>query len=181
MKTKIISALLSVILLAGCGKNTPETPPSVTVDAGGISVSNTTSLSCWNNTVYLLNGAADDWIEKYGEPIFLPLGTVFRVTIPSNSAEPDTIVVKDILINEDGSPKYDEKAAVNELSATLEDNIITFSLDNHWASGLSSDSEDYKEGAVWRCFEITCTWDENVCVYSFCVRTNPTFIFEQDK
>ena len=41
---------------------------------------------------------------------------------------------------------------------------------------LSSDSADYKEGAAWRCFEITCTWGENVCVYTFCVRTNPAVI-----
>lgn len=120
MKTKIIAALLGAVLLTGCGKKIPETPPAVLIDAGGISVSNTANVSCWNNTVYLLDGTASDWIAEYGEPIFFPLGTVFRVVIPEKTAAPDKITVIDTLIREDGTPKYDKKAAVNELTPIIE-------------------------------------------------------------
>lgn len=181
MKTKIFAALLGVVLLTGCGKKAPETPPEVSVDAGGISVSNTSSISAWDNTVYLLDGTASDWIAEYGEPVFFPLGTVFSVIIPEKTTAPDSVTVTDTLINEDGTPKYDKKAAVNELTPVIEENIISFSLENHWATGLSSNSEDYQEGAAWRCFEITCTWGENVCVYTFCVRSNPIMIMDVEQ
>ncbi len=176
MKMKLIAALLSAIILTGCGQKVPETPPVVEIDAGGITVSNTANISCWDNTVFMLDGTASDWLAEYGEPVFYPLGTVFRVTLPEKTAAPDTVTVTDTLIHDDGTPKYDEKAAVNEVIPEIEENTITFSLDNHWATGLSSNSEDYQEGAAWRCFEIACTWGENVCVYTFCVRTNPIMI-----
>ncbi len=176
MKIKIIAALMSAAILTGCGSKLPETPPAVEIDAGGITVSNTANISCWDNTVYLLDGTASDWLSVYGEPVFFPLGTFFRVTLPEKTAAPDSIMVTDTLIREDGTPKYDKKAAVNEVVPEIEENVVTFSLDNHWATGLSSNSEDYQEGSAWRCFEISCSWGENVCVYTFCVRTNPMMI-----
>jgi len=178
MKMKLITVLLGVALLTGCGNQTPDTPPIVTVDAGGISVSNTTNISAWDNTVYLLDVTASEWIAEYGEPVFFPLGTVFRVVIPEKTASPDKITVTDTLIREDGTPKYDKKAAVNELTPDIDGNVISFSLDNHWATGLSSNSVDYQEGTAWRCFEVTCTWGENVCVYTFCVRSNPIMVMD---
>ncbi|MBQ8787496.1 MAG: lipoprotein [Oscillospiraceae bacterium] len=178
MKSKIIAVLLGAVLLTGCGQKSPETPPAVEIDAGGVSVSNTVNISAWDNTVYLINGTSSDWLGKYGEPVFFPLGTIFRVTIPEKTATPDSVTVTDTLIREDGTPKYDKKAAVNVLTPEIDGNVVSFSLDNHWAAMLSSNSEDYQEGAIWRCFEITCTWGENVCIYTFCVRTNPAVIMD---
>lgn len=178
MKKKFIAALIGAVILTGCGQNIPETPPVVTIDAGGVSVSNTTTVSAWNNTVHLINGTASDWIDKYGDPLFFPIGTVFQVTLPEEIVSPDSITVTDTLICEDGTPKYDKKAAIVDLTPEVNKNVITFSLDNHWATGLSSNSEDYKEGTAWRCFEVTCSWGENVCVYTFCVRANPILIMD---
>ncbi|MBQ8176794.1 MAG: hypothetical protein IJ035_07170 [Oscillospiraceae bacterium] len=178
MKNKLIAVILGAVLLTGCGQKAPETPPTITVEAGGISVSNTVNISAWDNTVYLLNGTASEWIDKYGEPVFFPSGTVFSVAIPEKIAVPDSITVTDTLICEDGTPKYDERAAVVELTPEINGNVVSFSLDNHWATGLGSNSEDYKEGAAWRCFEISCSWGENVCVYAFCVRSNPIMIMD---
>ncbi len=179
MKKKLFAALFAAVLFTGCGAKTPEAPPAVKIDAGGISVLNTANISAWDNTVYLLDGTASDWLNKYGEPAFFPLGTIFRVAIPEKTAAPDSITVTDTLICEDGTPKYEKKAAVIEIEPEIDGNVVSFSLDNHWATGLSSNSEDYQEGAAWRCFEITCTWGENVCVYTFCVRTNPIMIMEE--
>lgn len=180
MKKEFIAALLGAVLLTGCGQKTPETPPVVTIDAGGVSVSNTTTVSSWNNTVHLINGTASDWIDEYGEPLFFPIGTVFQVTLPEKTVSPDSIKVTDTHISEDGNPKYEQKAAVTEVTPEISGNIISFSLDDHWATGLSSNSEDYKEGTAWRCFEITCSWGENVCVYTFCVRSNPITIMDNE-
>ena len=179
MKTKFIAALLITVILTGCGQKIPESPPVITIDADGISLSNTTNISAWDNTIYLLDGTASDWLSEYGKPVFFPLGTVFSITIPEKTTLPDKITVIDTLINKDGTPKYDERAAIVELTPEISENVVSFSLDNHWATGLSSNSEDYQEGAAWRCFEITCTWGENVCVYTFCVRTNPIMIMEE--
>ncbi|MBQ5320385.1 MAG: hypothetical protein J6K17_14950 [Oscillospiraceae bacterium] len=179
MKIKFIAAIMCAVILTGCGAKIPETPPAVMVDAGGISVSNTANISAWDNTVYLLDGTASDWLSEYGEPVFFPLGTVFSITIPEKTTLPDKITVTDTLINKDGTPKYDERAAIVELIPQINENIVSFYLDNHWATGLSSNSEDYKEGASWRCFDVTCSWGENVCVYTFCVRTNPIMIMEE--
>ncbi len=178
MKIKLIAVLLGAVLLTGCGAKIPETPPTVIVDAGGISVSNTANISAWDNTVYLLDGTASDWLSEYGEPVFFPLGTVFNVTLPEKTAAPDSIAVTDTLIREDGTPKYEKKAAIIELTPEINGNVVSFSLDNHWATGLSSNSDDYKEGAAWRCFEVTCAWGENVCVYAFCVKSNPIMIMD---
>jgi len=178
MKIKIIAAFLATVFLTGCGQKTPESPPTVTIDADGVSVSNITNISAWDNTIYLLDETASDWISEYGEPLFFPIGTVFQVTLPEKTALPDSITVTDTHIREDGTPKYDKKAAIVELTPEINENVITFSLDNHWATGLSSNSEDYKEGIAWRCFEVTCCWGENVCVYTFCVRSNPILIMD---
>ena len=180
MKTKFIAVLLCAVVLTGCGKKIPEAPPTILIDAGGIQLSNTTNISAWDNTVYLLDGTASEWIDKYGEPLSFPMGTIFNVTIPEKTVAPDKITVTDTLIREDGTPKYEKKAAVNELIPEIEENIISFSLDKHWATGLSSNSEDYREGTAWRCFEISCTWGENVCVYTFCVRSNPITLMNNE-
>ena len=178
MKIKIITVLLCAVLLSGCGEKIPETPPTIVVEAGGITISNTTNISAWDNTVYLIDGTASEWITEYGEPLFFPTGTVFQLSLPEKTVLPDKITVADTLIHEDGTPKYEKKAAMNEFTPDLNGNIVSFPLDNHWATGLSSNSEDYKEGVSWRCFEITCSWGENVCVYTFCVRSNPIIIMD---
>ena len=109
MKIKLIAALLGVIIFTGCSQKIPETPPVIEIDAGGVSVSNTANISCWDNTVYLLDGTASDWLAEYGEPLFFPLGTIFSVTLPEKTAAPDSIIVTDTLIREDGTPKYEKK------------------------------------------------------------------------
>jgi len=68
MKIKIIAAFLATVFLTGCGQKTPESPPTVTIDADGVSVSNITNISAWDNTIYLLDETASDWISEYGEP-----------------------------------------------------------------------------------------------------------------
>lgn len=176
MKKKLIAALLGTVLFTGCGQKIPETPPVVTIDAAGVSVSNTTNISAWDNTVYLLDGTASEWLAKYGEPLYFSKGTIFQVILPEKTALPDKITVTDTLIGEDGIPKYEQKAAVTEVTPEISGNIISFSLDDHWATGLSSNSEDYKEGSAWRCFEISCSWGENICIYTFCIKSDPITI-----
>lgn len=178
MKKKLIAALLGAVLFTGCGQKIPETPPVVTIDAAGVSVSNTTNISAWDNTVYLLDGTASEWLDKYGEPLYFPKGTVFQVILPEKTALPDKLTVTDTLIREDGTPKYEQKAAVTEVTPEINENIISFALDDHWATGLSSNSEDYKKGSALRCFEISCSWGENICIYTFCVKSDPITIMD---
>lgn len=178
MKKKLIAALLGAVLFTGCGQKIPETPPVVTIDAAGVSVSNTTNISAWDNTVYLIDGTASEWLDKYGEPLYFPKGTVFQVILPEKTASPDKITVTDTLIREDGTPKYEQKAAVTEVTPEINENIISFALDDHWATGLSSNSEDYKEGSALRCFEISCSWGENICIYTFCVKSDPITVMD---
>lgn len=178
MKKKLIAALLGAVLFTGCGQKIPETPPVVTIDAAGVSVSNTTNISAWDNTVYLIDGTASEWLDKYGEPLYFPKGTFFQVILPEKTASPDKITVTDTLINENGTPKYEQKAAVTEVTPEINENIISFALDDHWATGLSSNSEDYKEGSALRCFEISCSWGENICIYTFCVKSDPITVLD---
>ena len=178
MNKKFISVLLGIVLLTGCRQKIPETPPIVTIEADSFPVSNTTTISAWDNTVYLLDGTASKWLDKYGTPLSFPLGTVFQVTFPEKTAMPDVITVTDTLIREDGNPKYDKKAAVIELTPEINENIVTFTLNDHWATGLSSNSEDYKANTALRCFEISCSWGENICIYTFCVTTDPIMIMD---
>ncbi len=164
--------LCMLFMLSSCGSKSPTEPPEIIVDAGGSTVSNTSSISSWDNTVYLLDSTSEKWIDVYGEPVYYPLGTVFRVTLSEKTAAPDRVTVTDTVIRQDGSMKYDERAAVKNVSPEISENVVSFPLDAHWAAMLSSNLADYEQGAVWRCFEVTCEWGNNSCIYTFCVRTD---------
>lgn len=174
MKMKIYAVLAcAALLFSGFGNKIPKEPPAVTVNAGDASVNSTVNLSCWDNTVYLLDVTASEWIEKFGEPVYFPDGTVFEVVIPEKNAAPDKVTVTDTLIRPNGTMKYDERAAVVDITPEVSGNVIFFSLDSHWAIALSSDLADYEKGTAFLCFDVTCHWGDNVCVYTFCVRSDP--------
>lgn len=174
MKMKIIALLAcAALIFSGCGNKIPKEPPEVSVTAGGTSVGSTVNLSCWGNTVYLLDATASEWIEKYGEPLFYPNGTVFEIIIPEKNTAPDKVTVTDTLIRPDGTMKYDKRAAVVDITPEVNGNVISFSLDTHWATALSSGLADYEDGSAFRCFDVTCHWGDNVCVYTFCIRSDP--------
>lgn len=173
MNIKPLAAILiSAAILTACGKKVPETPPVANVTAGDLQVANIMNESCWNNTVYILNGTAEEWLEQYGVPAYYPNGTIIKIVLPEKTASPDSVKLTDSIIREDGSLKYDERAAVTEIKPDINENVISFALDGYMASSLSSSLADYENGAVLRCFELTCKWGDNECIYTFCIRTD---------
>ncbi len=173
MNIKIFAAIaVSAIMLTACGEKIPETPPAVQVTADGAQVANIVNETCWDNTVYIMDGTAADWLEQYGDPVYYPDGTTFEVALPEKNTAPDSVDLTDSVICEDGSYKYDIRAAVREIIPHINENVISFTLDGHPASMLSSQLSDYESGAVLRCFELTCKWGDNECVYTFCIRSD---------
>ncbi len=169
---KLAAAVITAALLTACGGKVPETPPAAQVTADGVQVANVVNKTCWDNTVYIMDGTAAEWLEQYGDPVYYPDGTVFEVALPKKNTAPDSVKLTDSVIREDGSLKYDETAAVRELVPQINENVISFTLDGYPASMLSSQLSDYENGAVLRCFELTCKWGDNECVYTFCIRSD---------
>lgn len=169
---KLAAAVITAALFTACGAKVPETPPSVQITANGAQVENTVNETCWDNTVYIIDGTAADWLEQYGDPVYYPDGTTFEIVLPKKNTVPDSVRLTDSVIRDDGSLKYDESAAVCELVPEINENVISFTLEGHMASMLSSQLSDYESGAVLRCFELTCKWGDNECVYTFCIRSD---------
>ncbi len=169
---KLAAAVITAALLTACGGKVPETPPTVQITADGTQVANTVNETFWDNTVYIMDGTAADWLEQYGAPVYYPDGTTFEIVLPKKNAAPDSVKLTDSIISEDGSYKYDKRAAIREIIPHINENVISFTLDGHPASMLSSQLSDYESGAVLRCFELTCKWGDNECVYTFCIRSD---------
>ena len=177
MNIKIFAAIAaSAIMLTACGEKIPETPPAVQITADGAQVANTVNETCWDNTVYIIDGTAADWLEQYGDPVYYPDGTTFEVALPKKNTAPDSVTLTDSVIREDGSYKYDKRAAIREIDFNMNENVISFTLDGHPASMLSSQLSDYESGATLRCFELKCKWGENECIYTFCIRSDASVV-----
>lgn len=173
MNIKIFAAIAaSAVMLTACGEKAPKTPPVVQITADGVPVENIVNETCWDNIVYIIDGTAADWLEQCGDPIYYPDGTAFEIVLPKKNAAPDSIKLTDSVISSDGSLKYNENSAVRELVPETNENVISFTLEGHMASMLSSQLSDYESGAVLRCFELTCKWGDNECVYTFCIRSD---------
>lgn len=196
---KAIMALTAALLMTSCGKNIPETNSEISVSSGGKEIafiseklypedeegeaySNVAAKHDLRDTDR--NSASsyvssESWIEQSGEPEYFPIGSVFEMKFPEDLGIPESISINDVLITSEGKLRYDSRAAVKEAVPEINGDTVSFVLDDHLASALSSDSADYKKGTAYRSFGITCEWGEERYRYTFCVRSDPAFIWEE--
>lgn len=89
-----------------------------------------------------------------------------------NTPAPDSIVLSDSILNEDGRPEYSEETTkTRDLFA--DEQKAGFRLDTNFWAMLSTERKVYQKGGVVRGFKLDCSWaDGSRADYGFIVRTD---------
>ncbi len=174
---KLIVYILSIVIvltLTTCGNTIKMSePPPILITAGSTKIEYVVGLNLWNGAIY---DRLDTFylIMKEDSDIEVPyinLGEIIQ--IESMGKVPDTIELKDYILNEKGEIKYTAKEVI-EMPIQFTDGKGNYKLNPHEAALLSSNSKDYEPGKTIRGFKLTCSWgDKYQCEYAFIVRTDP--------
>ncbi len=112
-----------------------------------------------------------------GEGNFLPTyriggeaGSEQRIEINFGDSIPDSIQVKDALMEENGSIRYGSRHMVDREVEMIDDSRVQFGLVQHTAYFLSSYLGDYEKD-WYRLFHVICTWGDQEAVYTFVINT----------
>ena len=121
------------------------------------------------------NACADDplhvLVEENAEIPYLELGAVMKVQF-RNGSTPDSVEIKDMILDESGNRKYGESSVVT-LTPELGADGLEIVLDTNMAAMLSSDMSTYEKGGVLRGFRMTCMWEnESDAEYAWIIRTD---------
>lgn len=109
------------------------------------------------------------WPEAGADALtYVPSGETLWLEFPGET--PDTVEVRDTLLNADGSPKY-AASATQTYAVTKKDEAFCMALEPHPAAYLSSDSKDYEKGASYRGLQLVCRWGDTESAYAFAVRS----------
>ncbi|HSN66237.1 MAG TPA: hypothetical protein VLS94_06325, partial [Fusibacter sp.] len=94
-----------------------------------------------------------------------------EVVIDATNFETELFTVEDAILKQDGTFKYGEQSTtVYEVEVV--DGIAKFQLPDHFATSLSSNTEDYKPGHTIRAFVLRAKIDKADFVFAFVIRTN---------
>ncbi|MDE5859562.1 MAG: hypothetical protein K2H23_04160 [Oscillospiraceae bacterium] len=173
MKKFLPILLICALVLTSCGKN--DSIENTYNESSEISEAIYSSKVILDESIYLENCTAAEWLEQMGEPVYYLNGTQFEFTLPNN-ADAESVKVTDTVINSDGNPKYDIKAASREPEYfDVWNGVVSFRLNGHPAAFLSSYLADYEPGACLRSFDIEFVSDGKEHKYTFCVRSDASF------
>jgi len=165
----LIVYVMMILALSACAKATPE--PSLTIKIGDQSIK---PIHCGDR----YNESRED-IERFLEFPFedasweeLPYFALGEeVVIEATNFDTDSITVEDAILKQDGTFKYGEQST-NVYEIEVVDGIAKFEIPDHFATSLSSNSEDYKPGHTIRAFVIRTEIDKSDFAFAFVIRTN---------
>jgi len=102
---------------------------------------------------------------------YIPLESWITIEF-TNAPAPDSITLSDIILRDDGTPKYqDETVETQELQIKGQKAELYLEV-NFWVM-LSSDMSTYQKGGVIRGFRLDCNWDNGSNAdYGFVLRTD---------
>ena len=112
-------------------------------------------------------------MEDGKEIPYVKLGTDLAIQF-RNGSIPESIELEEMILNEDGSKKYDE--TYNRILASDNDKSeLGICVDMFPTALLSSDSATYERGGVIRGFRMDCHWDNgSEAEYAWILRTDAT-------
>ncbi len=145
-------------------------PPAFTVRADETVLPSTVGLNKWEGAMIKRGDTLVNLAKEWPELPYVKPGTEIVFTI--DGPAPDSMVLRDYVLNEDGTEKYWVDAPQNEVAFAFENGAGSFALRGNFLSLLSSNSEDYEPGRSIRGFKLTCAWGENECEYAFILRTD---------
>lgn len=91
------------------------------------------------------------------------------ITLDFGNSEPDTISVKDSVLNKSGAYQFSYRETI-EVPLSKEEGKYSFTVDKHWASALSSFYEENKKD--YRGFSITASWGQKEYSYAFVIQAD---------
>ena len=116
-------------------------------------------------------------LGKNDNPPFVDLGSV--ITLTFSGEFPDTFSITDIVVNKDGSRKYNAQSD-SPVAFEIVDNTVSFVVDKNWSTALSSNSKDYEPGSSYRWYKIVVNYGGNSTEeLGVWIRTDPAVIFER--
>lgn len=165
----ITLVLLTSILLIGCSSTKPKEPPEITITIGEKQLDYIVAKNKWNGAVYDREDTFHTILKKGSESEipYIEIGNTATISFSSNP--PTKFIIMDILIDENGNPIYSYKE-VNNIPVELKDGKVSFEVNRHFASFLSSYWEEGKTDI--RGFRMIATWGENECEYAFIIKTD---------
>lgn len=165
----VILCVLVTIPLSACGKGTPE--PSLTITIGDQSIKPIYYGDRYNESREDIERFLDFPFENatWEELPYVALGD--EVVIEATNFDTNSVTVEDAILKQDGTFKYGEQSTVI-YEVEVVDGIAKFQIPDHFATSLSSNSEDYKPGHTIRAFVLRAKIDKADFVFAFVIRTN---------
>ncbi|MBD8497346.1 hypothetical protein [Paenibacillus arenosi] len=102
---------------------------------------------------------------------YIKLGEKIQIDLKNNA--PRSSELKEYLLRNDGTLKYKEETA-KTIDLAFQDGNGSFMLEENIASFLSSNTQDYEEGATLRGFHFVGEWDNRKEEFVFVVKTDAT-------
>lgn len=105
---------------------------------------------------------------------YVRLGSGMEVEF-RNGTTPDSVVIEDVILNEDGGEKYGTETALT-MTPDISPDGVEVSLEANPYVLLSSDAGTYQTGGVLRGFRMTCTWENgSEAEYAWVLRTDAVY------
>lgn len=157
-------------------KKIPEETPEIIISIDGRSLDYLTTQTKWDGIEQNYN-TSELFRQITGKGSFIPTYIAGGVTdskhnivINFGDSIPDTIKVKDAMMQENGGIRYGSKQIMDREVELLDDSRVQFALMQHVSYYLSSNSLDY-EKEWYRLFHVVCTWGDKEVVYTFVINT----------
>lgn len=162
----------------GCSfkNNKPQEPPEIIITIDNQTINYVVGKNKWNGAVYDREDTFKTILKGDSKMVvpYIKLGKEFNFEFKQNP--PETIEIYDYVLNENGDNRYPDKRTIVHIPVKLKAGKCSFEFNEHPASFLSSDSEDYKPGRTLRGFKVICRWESNKttneCEYGFIIRTD---------
>ena len=163
----VLAVLCAALLVFLPRLRAPDTPPALSIQAGGREIAWTVGKDKWNGAVY----DREDTLQACAAQAqdFPELAPGSTVTITFQGTPPDSVRLTEAVVQKSGARKYDDRLDA-ELALECSENSASFILERNSAALLSSDTADYAPGALCQGYRLFCQWGENSCEYGFMIR-----------
>jgi hypothetical protein len=171
----IYLVIISAFAYSGCVSNKPQEPPEIKITFDNQTINYVVGKNKWDGAVYDRENTFKTILKEDSKIVvpYIKLGKTLNIEFKQNP--PEVIEIFDYLLNEKGENKYSDKTII-QIPAKLKGGKFSFEFNQHFATALSSNSDDYKDGRTLRGFKINCRWGNkesgNECEYGFIIRTD---------
>ena len=169
MKKAMSLILILAVALVCAGCSGTNEAPRFAARAGDINIPTAFGYNEWDGAIYDREDLCVQLVKEDTDFPYVSLGET--ITLSLDGAQPDSCVMQDYIVGEDGRNLYTEKE-ITTSDLSFKNGQYQFVLEENPAAHLSSDSEAYETGGIMRGFKLTCTFGENECEYAFIIRTD---------